>query len=414
MSANQAVVRNRLFQRLFIARTISNFGNGMGPTATAFAVFALPGGDATLLSILLTAQAIPLVALLPIGGVLADRFGRARTIATMDSILSVVVLTIATMFYFEVTNLAILIPLYALTGTLNALWYPAYPGLPADIIEEEHLQVANSYIAFGSNIAMITGAAAGGLLVAFIGGPAAIAVDGLTFAIAGLVVWKLRHTSKRNENPESTFQELKDGWKVFISYKWVVVVVAAFSFIVLAVRATEGVLGPLVAKETLGGAIGWSQVVAAESTGLLLGAIIASRWVPARPIMAGMLITGTATIFIWSLAAGLPLPLVMLAAVTWGIGMETFMIWWITALQTNIPKESIGRVSAYDAFGSLLFGPIGLAIAGPAAVRFGTGPVLWVGGAIVLSAVLASMLSKSVRELPSGSPEVAAESNSTN
>lgn len=404
MSANKALITNPLFQRLFIARTISNFGNGMGPTATAFAVFALPGGDATLLSILLTAQAIPLVALLPIGGVLADRWGRARTIATMDMILAVVVFSIAGMFYMESTNLWILIPLYALSGVLNALWYPAYPGLPADLVAEEHLQVANSYVSFGSNIAMILGAAAGGLLVEFVGGPAAIAIDGLTFVIAGAVVWKLRHTSKRNENPESTFKELKDGWKVFWSYKWVVVIVAAFSFIVLAVRATEGVLGPLVARESLGGALGWSRVVAAESTGLLLGAIIASRWVPKRPMITGMLVTGTATLLIWALAVPLPLPYIMLAAVAWGIGMETFIIWWFTALQTHIPKESIGRVSAYDAFGSLLFGPIGLAIAGPAAVRFGTGPVLWVGGAIVFSAVLASLLSKSVRELRSGGP----------
>lgn len=404
MSANKALVTNPLFQRLFIARTISNFGNGMGPTATAFAVFALPGGDATLLSILLTAQAIPLVALLPIGGVLADRWGRARTIATMDIILAFVVFIIAGLYFLESTNLWLLVPLYAMSGVLNALWYPAYPGLPADLVEEEHLQVANSYISFGSNIALILGAAAGGLLVEFVGGPAAIAIDGLTFVVAGAVVWKLRHTSKRNENPESTFKELKDGWKVFWSYKWVVVIVAAFSFIVLVVRATEGVLGPLVARESLGGALGWSRVVAAESTGLLLGAIIASRWVPKRPMITGMLVTGTATLFIWSLAVPLPLPYIMIAAVAWGIGMETFIIWWFTALQTHVPKESIGRVSAYDAFGSLLFGPIGLAIAGPAAVRFGTGPVLWVGGAIVLSAVLASLLSKSVRQLRSGGP----------
>jgi MFS family permease len=399
---NAAVVQNKLFQRLFIARTISNFGNGMGPTATAFAVFALPDGDATLLSLLLTAQAIPLVALLPMGGVIADRFGRARTIATMDTILFLVVIAIATLFYFEIINLWLLVPLYAATGVLNAFWYPAYPGLPADIIDEENLQVANSYIAFGSNIAMILGAAAGGLLVEFLGGPAALAIDGITFLVAGLIVWKLRHTSVKNPNPEHPFKELKDGWSTFWSYKWVVVVVFAFSFIILAVRATEGVLGPLVGRESLGGAIGWSRVVAAESVGLLIGAVIASKWVPKRPIVSGMAITLSAAPFMWALAAPAPLHVIMLAAAFWGIGIETFMIWWITALQTNIPKDSIGRVSAYDAFGSLLFGPIGLAIAGPTAVAFGTGPVLVAGSFIVIAAVLASLLSPSVRNLRSG------------
>jgi hypothetical protein len=115
-----------------------------------------------------------------------------------------------------------------------------------------------------------------------------------------------------------------------------------------------------------------------------------------------MAITLSAAPFMWALAAPAPLHVIMLAAAIWGIGIETFMIWWITALQTNIPKDSIGRVSAYDAFGSLLFGPIGLAIAGPTAVAFGTGPVLVAGSFIVIAAVLASLLSPSVRNLRSG------------
>ena len=38
--------RNRHYRRLFVARTISNLGNGIAPIALAFGVLALPGADA--------------------------------------------------------------------------------------------------------------------------------------------------------------------------------------------------------------------------------------------------------------------------------------------------------------------------------------------------------------------------------
>lgn len=399
MSQYRAVLAQPLFRRLLLARTVSNFGNGMSPTATAFAIFALPHGDERMLSIVLTAQAIPMVLLLPIGGVLADRLGRARVIAVTDVILSAVIFTTAGLFSLGLASLVNLVPLYALMGVLTALWYPAYPGLPADLVPEEHLQVANSFISFGSNGAIISGAAVGGWLVSTYGSALAIAVDGATFLLAGALVWALRHTSSKALESEPMLKELHDGWKVFWSYKWVVVVVAAFTFMVMAIRGTEGVIGPLIARDHYGGAVGWSQIIAAEGVGLLAGAALASRWRPQRPMVTGMALTATAAVFMTALALTPPIWVVMLAAASWGVGIETFVIWWFTALQNNIPREAIGRVSAYDAFGSVMFGPIGLALAGPLAAAFTPRPVLLAAAALVILAIGLSLTSKSVRGL---------------
>lgn len=61
------MLRNAPFRRLFLSRAISNIGNGVAPIALAFGVLALPGATATSLSIVLAAQAIPLVIMLPFG-----------------------------------------------------------------------------------------------------------------------------------------------------------------------------------------------------------------------------------------------------------------------------------------------------------------------------------------------------------
>jgi len=393
------ILREANYRKLFLARTISNFGNGMSPTALAFAVLGLKGADASTLSVVLTAQAIPLVLLLPLGGVIADRVGRARMIGSTDVVLSGVIFIAAGLFATDCATIPLLVLLMALAGVLNALWYPAYPGLPTDLVDEEHLQTANAYLSFGSNAAYISGAATGGLLVATVGSAAALATDATTFLVAGLIVWTLRHTSKRTESRASVLTELHDGWKIFLSYRWVVAVVVSFSFIVLAVRATEGVLGPIVAKDHFDGAVTWSKIVAAEGVGLLIGAALASKIRPKRPLVSGMLLTIPAALMMIVLGLVAPLPIIMLASGLWGIGIELFMVWWYTELQGHIPTESIGRVSAYDAFGSLLFGPIGLAIAGPLALGIGTQKTLFIGAGIVLTAIAASLFSPALRNL---------------
>jgi hypothetical protein len=68
-------------------------------------------------------------------------------------------------------------------------------------------------------------------------------------------------------------------------------------------------------------------------------------------------------------------------------------------LQSNIPKESIGRVAAYDAFGSVLFGPVGLAIAGPLAETFGPQPILIGAGLLVIVMVTLSLFNRDIRNL---------------
>ncbi|KGA08383.1 MAG: hypothetical protein GM48_2750, partial [actinobacterium acIB-AMD-7] len=45
----QQVIAHKYVKRLFLARFISNFGNGMGPIALAFGILALPNGSANML-----------------------------------------------------------------------------------------------------------------------------------------------------------------------------------------------------------------------------------------------------------------------------------------------------------------------------------------------------------------------------
>jgi MFS family permease len=89
----------------------------------------------------------------------------------------------------------------------------------------------------------------------------------------------------------------------------------------------------------------------------------------------------------------------MVAAFTCGIGMDVFFVVWQTALQTHVPKDALSRVSSYDAFGSLVFSPLGLLFAGPLAQRFGTTQVLTAFGALFVATLLVVLSFRDVRHL---------------
>jgi hypothetical protein len=71
-------------KRFFVARFITNYGNGMSPIALAFGILALPNGSANLLGLVLGFTTAMFVVMAPFGGVIADKYGRARVVGLTD------------------------------------------------------------------------------------------------------------------------------------------------------------------------------------------------------------------------------------------------------------------------------------------------------------------------------------------
>jgi MFS family permease len=368
----------------------------MAPTALAFGILALKGATPSSLSIVLVAQAVPLVLFLPIGGVVADRFKRAMIVSTTDIILSFVILAVAVLFEIGHARILYLSILMAIAGILNALWWPAFPGLTPSVVGEELLQGANAYLQAVSNLGIIVGSALGGILVA--------AFDALTFFVAGLLIWKLRSYSEVKSDNESLLRELRSGFREFTARRWVVVIVAAFAVIMMILRGAEGVLGPVLAKRHFDGPKSWALIATFESVGFLAGSLAGSRYRPKYPMFFCVTITLTASVYLLLMAIPAPLMVIGIGAFAWGATIDLWGVYWMTALQTHIPRESLSRVVSYDAMGSLMLGPIGLALAGPAIILVGLRNSFICGAIVIALCVGAALLEPQVRRLTSATP----------
>jgi hypothetical protein len=72
---------------------------------------------------------------------------------------------------------------------------------------------------------------------------------------------------------------------------------------------------------------------------------------------------------------------------------------WNTALQRKVPRDSLSRVSAFDAMGSMIFKLVGLAIAAPLSTLFGIENLLMILAGVTVVAILLPLLDPTVRNM---------------
>ena len=391
------------FYQFFTARTISNFGNGMSPVALAFGVLDIAGADAGSLSLVQGARTLPILLLLIVGGTIADKYGRAKVMGLADMWLSVLILIAAWSFITGSPSVWLLVIVGLLSGLLNGIWYPAFAGLVPIIVPESKLQSANAAIGFGSNIAFMFGTASAGLVVLYFGVGWALVIDALTFLIAGAMVYplsKLPQPGQAEQGEKVNFlRELKLGWKEFKTRTWLVTIVIAFAFINMTFEAIWAVLGALQTREHYDGATTWGLVLGFMSLGFLLGTVIANKIRPKYPLRLVMILMLAEPIFTLAFGTVQPLLILLISAVAVGIAMDIFYVMWATTIQQNVPSESLSRVNSYDSFGSFVFGPLGIIVAGPLAIAIGINETLIIGAAVSALAIIASLMIPSVRNL---------------
>lgn len=387
------------FTFVAIARFVSNLGNGISPIALAYGVLSIPGTDGGDLSLVMSARYFPMVILMLFGGVIADRFPRNRIVGGSDIIGSIVTSVSAITLISGEGRVWILFAMGAIFGVLNALWFPAMTGILPELLPKSHLQKGNAFIGLMSNIGYIAGALLGGVIVATFNAGWGILLDAATFFIAGVLIWNLPAELKSSPSSISMMKDLKAGWREFISRSWVVTMVFTFAIINLAFESMIQVLGPLNFDDPDSGPTSWSWNLAGMTVGMVIGGFIVLKMKFKRPLFVSMILIAISVVWDFSLAAGLPLHVSIVAAVISGMTIEIFLVTWYTSLQHHVPEESYSRVSSYDAVGSYGIAPIGIVVAGPLAHHFTVSTMLFVTGSLTLVAALASLCVKSVRDL---------------
>jgi MFS family permease len=391
-------LREREFRRLFAGRTISMAGSAMAPVALAFAVLDLTGST-TDLGLVLAAREIPTVAFILFGGVWADRLPRHRVMVASNLLSGASQAAAAALLISGGARIWQLAALAAVNGSSSAFFFPASTGVVPQTVPQPMLQQANAALRLSLNATNIVGAAIGGILVAATSPGWAIAIDAASYGAAAACIGAMNLPGGVRVEGSTVLHELREGWQDFWSRTWLWAIVLQFAIVNAVETGSVNVLGPAVAKKHLGGAGAWGGVLAAISLGLVLTGVVMLRWRPRR-----ILRTATFGIFpmvlpLVALAWPAPLAVVIVAGFLAGAGVEVFGVLWDTAMQQEIPGEKLSRLSSYDALGSFVLTPVGLAVAGPLGAAIGLRTTFLGSAVLIVVATALVLVSGDVRTL---------------
>jgi hypothetical protein len=104
------------------------------------------------------------------------------------------------------------------------------------------------------------------------------------------------------------------------------VIVAQFALVNLCFSPAIYVLGPVVAKEHLGGALAWSVIVTAQAAGLIVGSFVVMRLRPAFPLLVATLVTFGFLPPFFLLAVHAPVWLVATSMLVNGVAVDVFEV----------------------------------------------------------------------------------------
>jgi MFS family permease len=342
---------------------------------------------------------IPTVIFILFGGVWADRLPRHHVMVASNLLSGASQAAAAALLLAGHAQIWQLAALAAVNGSSSAFFFPASTGVIPQTVPATLLQQANATLRLALNATNIKGAALGGILVAATSPGWAIAIDAASYGLAALAIGAMHLPPGLRIEGSTVLHELRDGWHDFWSRTWLWAIVLQFAVVNAVETGALDVLGPAVAKKQLGGAGAWGAVLAAVSLGLVLTGAVMLRWRPRRILLIATFGIFPMVLPLIALAWPGPLVLVIVCGFLAGAGIEVFGVLWDTAMQQEIPGEKLSRLSSYDALGSFVLTPVGLAVAGPLGAAIGLRTTFIGSSVLIVAATALVLLSRDVRTL---------------
>jgi MFS family permease len=404
------VLAIRDFRLLLADRLIAPASVGFSLVGVSFAVLKATN-SASDLSYVLAAQIAPSLVFALIGGVAADRFPPQRVIIAANLMMALGEGTFGILVLTGHPPLWAMMGLEAVTGTGIAVFYPASQALLPRLVPWDLLQEASAISRLVMNTGQMSGAAVAGLLVAATSPGVALLLCGIGMVSTVPALMSIR-AGRESLRPvaaagdgaagratPSMLTELREGWSEFRSHTWLWVIVAQFCVVLMAWYGAFSVLGPVVAREHLGGAAAWGAITAADAFGLIAGGVVSLRFTPRRPMLFVVLTGAAIAISPLSLAMVLPLAAICVASFALGVFVEMMMVQWTVTMTRNIPPDKLARVSSYDVLGSVMAMPAGALIAGPLGTAIGTSRAQYAAAAVIVVASALALIPRDIRTI---------------
>lgn len=383
------LLRQPPYRRLWVARTISQWGDAFNTVALALLIYALTGSGLGVSGVVV-AEIIPVLILAPLAGTLVDRFPWVRIMIAADLARA----GLAFLLPFLDTHLS---AVYAIAVGLSAaavFFNPAAQSVLPAIVGERDLVAANSGLWTAAVVSQVVLAPLAGIVVVGFGYRWAFWINAASYLLSAAVLRRLRvpgnlHTTGRGTGWGTWYAEARAGIVAVAGHR-LLRALAAGQFLAALSAGATGALLVVLAQEHLtlpAGDYGW--LLGAIGVGAAIGPLLLTKVTddPRRAVFVlGPFVLRALVDVVLATVTGLAAA--MAALLAYGIGTSTGAVTFNSLLQTETPQPLRGRVFAgFDMLwqtGRLL----SLLLGGLLADTLGIRAVYYLGAALLLAAAV--------------------------
>jgi predicted MFS family arabinose efflux permease len=358
-------LRNRNFRWFWFNTSGSGMAQGMQFLILGWLILELTDSPAKL-GVVLFLYGLPNLSLFMFGGIFADRIDRRTVLIATQSIVTVVVFSLATLTTLELVEDWHVYATGFILGTLQALNMPARLAIVADLVDRSDMMNAVSLNSSMMFTGRIIGPAAAGFIIEWIDIGPALYLNAAGYLLATACVLSIRGVPKRPVVKRSSVAgDLAAG----IVHVWSSPVV----FTIIGIGFAFGFFGmpitqvmPAFAKEILdAGAAEAGLLMTAAAVGSLAGTLTLATLGNFRYknwLLLGMLLVfGVSLLALsWSLWYRVSLAIMLFV----GLGSTGFISMGTAVLQLSVPNDLQGRIMSlwYVSAGLMFIGSLPSAV----------------------------------------------------
>ena len=342
------LLRNRDFLLFWSGVVLSQIGTRATVAASLYQVYQLTGSIAAT-GLVGAAQAVALLTLSPLGGVLADRWDRRRLLQVTQAVAMFAALGMAAVTLTGNVRAWHVIAGVLLTTAAATFDQPCRQALVPALVPREVLPAAIALLNPSREVAVLMGPALGGLLIAVNGPGLVYLLDAITYGVLIVVLFAVRVPPLRRVHegpPPSVRADMAEGAR-YVRRRPLILSLCGLD-LVLTVFGAYRVLLPAFSDRLDIGPTGYGLLAAAPSLGALLATYSIVRLVTRSRRLGRVLLLSTIGYGVVAIgfAQAPVIGVVLVLALLLGAFDATATTIRHAAVQLETPDELRGRVQS--------------------------------------------------------------------
>jgi MFS family permease len=381
-----AALRHPNYRSYWFGMIVSLIGTWMQSVSQPWLVLLL-GGSPLQVGAVIALQFAPAMVLAPLGGVLADRVDKRRTLMATQALAMGEALVLFALTFSGVVEIWHIFVLASVLGFINAVDMPVRQSFAAELVPRPDLMNAIALNSASFNLARVLGPAVAGLALAAFGPAFNFGVNALSYLAVLVALWRMDPWALHRADRPGQFASVRTSLAEGLRYARRTPTVL-WPLVLLGGMATFGMnfqtLLPLFARNTLAlGADGYGALFASMGLGSLFGSLTLAYAGSRRP-MLGLILGGALAFVLFEVALGLsrsPLaayPVIVVVGFASMLMVNTINV----TVQSNVPNELRGRVMSLYVTVFAGSAPIGGFFAGGVAQLWGAPAGFLLGAAV--------------------------------